>query len=273
MIPVAFVGLLLATRVWNAKPKAHTAPPAEPASKRRRAQRDGHAKVLDQTLEAARAAGSKGVVVFDLDSTVFDNRPRQAKILGEWAATKGVAELASVAPSNFDGWDLRVAMVNAGLKPERAAELFPDAKTFWRERFFTSAYCVLDVGVAGAREFLTQVGETGAQIAYVTGRDEAMRQGTVEGMKNLGFPVPDGKSVHLVMKPEPKEEDDAWKRRATEQLRPVGRVIAGFDNEPAHANIYKAAFPDALVVHLDTDDSARPIALAEHVPSILDFVR
>ncbi|HZV02863.1 MAG TPA: MFS transporter [Planctomycetota bacterium] len=273
MLPAATVGLILATRVWNAKPKAHAAPAPGPASKRRRASREGHAKVLDQALEAARAAGSKGIVVFDLDSTVFDNRPRQAKILGEWASARDVTELANVQPSHFDGWDLKVAMTNCGIKPERAAELFPDAKTFWRERFFTSAYCVLDVGIPGAREFLAQVGETGAQIAYVTGRDEGMRDGTVDGMKNVGFPVPDGKSVHLIMKPTPKEEDDAWKTRATEQLRALGRVVAAFDNEPAHANIYKAAFPDAFVVHLDTDDSARPVTLAEQVPSILDFVR
>ena len=34
-------------------------------------------------LDSSRKAGAQGVLVFDLDSTVFDNRPRQARIVRE----------------------------------------------------------------------------------------------------------------------------------------------------------------------------------------------
>jgi hypothetical protein len=48
--------------------------------------------------------------------------------------------------------------------------------------------------------------------------------------------------------------------------------VAAFDNEPTHANNYRAAFPHALVVHLATDDSGRPVTLADGIVSIRDFL-
>ena len=35
---------------------------------------------------------------------------------------------------------------------------------------------------------------------------------------------------------------------------------------------YKVSFPDAVVVHLDTDHSRRPVEVLESIPSIHDFV-
>lgn len=272
MFVVALVGLILATRVWNAKPKGSEA--SLPSSKRpRRANRDAQSKVLDQAVEAARAAGSKGLVAFDLDSTLFDNRPRQAAILNEWAKARGIAGLGPVEARHVDGWDLRVALVNAGLPAAKAEELFPDAKSFWRERFFTSEWCRLDVAIPGAVSFVSVLQETGAQIAYVTGRDEGMLEGTVECLKKCGFPAPDGKTVHAFLKPVATEDDDAWKERALPKLAALGRVVAAFENEPTHANAYKRAFPDAHVVHLDTDSSGRPVEPLAEVPSVLDFLR
>ena len=37
-------------------------------------------------------------------------------------------------------------------------------------------------------------------------------------------------------------------------------------------NAYKRSFPDAVVVHLDTDHSRRPVNVLPEVPSIHDFV-
>jgi hypothetical protein len=38
-------------------------------------------------------------------------------------------------------------------------------------------------------------------------------------------------------------------------------------------NSYKEAFPRAVVVHLDTDHSGRPVPVRDDIPSIHDFVR
>ncbi|HZS42347.1 MAG TPA: HAD family hydrolase [Polyangia bacterium] len=230
--------------------------------------------VLERTLERARSGGARAVVVFDLDSTLLDNRPRQAVILGEFGRARGVAELAAVRPEHWDGWDIRRAMANAGLAAADVERLAEDAKAWWRDRFFTSEYCALDEAIAGAREFVTAVRGAGAQVAYCTGRHEAMRAGSEACFRRLGFPLPGAASppVHLLMKPTFEITDDAWKESAYERLRALGEVVAVFDNEPTHVNGYRAAFPGALVVHLATDDSGRPVPLADGILSVRNFL-
>jgi hypothetical protein len=98
-----------------------------------------------------------------------------------------------------------------------------------------------------------------------------MRPGTVASFRNTSFALPDEDRVHLLMKPTLEEHDDAYKLRTYAVLREHGEVIAAFDNEPAHINGYRAAFPDAAVIHLATDHSMRDIPLAEGIPSIRDF--
>ncbi len=226
--------------------------------------------VLDRVLTLAREAGARGVVVFDLDSTLLDNRPRQAVILQEFGRVRHIAALASARPEHWEGWEIRRAMANAGLAPDEIERWADDAKSFWRERFFTSEYCRLDAAVAGARDFVDAVAGTGAQVAYCTGRHEAMRAGTVECFARLGFAVP-SERVHLLMKPAFEVSDDDWKASAYARLSSLGEVAAVFDNEPTHVNGYRAAFPRAICVHLATDDSGRPVALADGIPSIRDF--
>jgi hypothetical protein len=227
--------------------------------------------VLQAVLSRARAIGGRGVVVFDLDSTVFDNRPRQARILREFGAARGVSKLLQCSAADFNsGWDLRAAMRNCGLTDDEAQRLYPEARDFWRERFFTGAYCVDDVAVQGAAEFVKAVAATGAIVCYVTGRHEGMRQGTVDAMRNCGFPEPGGK-IHLIVKPSADLGDDEFKRDAHRQVAKLGTVIAAFDNEPTHVNDYRRTFPEATIVHLATDHSGRPVALLEGVLTLPHF--
>ena len=229
------------------------------------------AAALRAVLDAARLAGSTGVLVFDLDSTVFDNRPRQARILRELGAARSVAPLTKCAVEHWtSGWDLKAAMIACGMAPGDAEGMYKDAKAFWGERFFTSEYCVDDVAVPGAPEFLKACVDTRAQVAYLTGRHEEMRRGTVECLKKCAMPEPGG-SVHLIMKPTPKENDDAFKRVAHARIDELGELIAAFDNEPTHANDYASRFPKAVVVHLATDHSGRKVELVERVISVPDF--
>lgn len=228
--------------------------------------------VLRQVLESARRHGAKGIAVFDLDSTLFDNRPRQSRILREYGAAHGIPELEAGTVADWDSsWDMQGAMVRAGLSPERAAAIFDDAKEFWRERFFSSPYCVEDRPIPGAAAFVRAIREAGATVAYCTGRHEAMREGSVESLRLGGFPVPEGERTTLIMKPTFELSDDEFKRIAHERLRSLGTVIAAFDNEPIHINDYHRVFPDALVVHLATDHSGREVPVAPTIPAVADF--
>lgn len=230
-------------------------------------------EVLERTIAAAREAGAGGLVIFDLDSTLLDNRTRQAAILREFGAQRSLDALTRSMPEHFTSWSMADAMRHAGLDEAGIAAHEREAKDHWRERFFTSAYCALDVPNPGAVEFVVDVLSAGAQVAYVTGRDESMREGTLACFARERMPLPDDARVRLLCKPSVDVTDDSWKSRALPLVEALGDVVAAFDNEPAHVNTYAARWPGALVVHLATDHSGRRIPLAPGVPSVADFVR
>ena len=226
---------------------------------------------LRTVLERAKAVGGEGLLVFDLDSTVFDNRPRQARIVREYGKVHGLSALEACQPRHWhSGWDLRAAMIATGLASGLADQHYLEAKKFWAARFFTSEYCVDDIEVPGAPAFLDAVLEAGAQVVYVTGRHEEMRAGSVQCMEKCRMPVP-GVRVTLVMKPTLRESDDVYKVQAHARLARMGTVVAAFDNEPTHANDYAREFAEATVVHLATDHSGRPVELLPRIISVPDF--
>jgi hypothetical protein len=223
---------------------------------------------------ASRVRATRGaLVVFDLDSTLLDNRPRQARILRDYAEAAGLPALRAARPEHWQGWDLTVALRNAGLGPEEVAAHAGTARRWWKERFFTSGYCRLDVPTPGAAAFVRALAADGARIAYVTGRPVRMQEGTLEAFAAHGFPLPDGRRVHLFMNDTPSLDDDRWKEIARPRVDALGEVVAAFDNEPAHVNLYARAWPGALCIHLDTDDSGRGVEVLPGVPSVRDFTR
>lgn len=229
-------------------------------------------EILLEVERRARAAGTRGVVVFDLDSTLLDNRGRQARILREYGAAQGLPVLLSTEPKHFTSWSLTDTLRHLGLPEEEVQRLAPELRPFWRDRFFTSEYCYDDIPLPGAVEYVHTLLETGCRIVYCTGRHVDMGEGTVTSFRTGGLPLPDHQAVHLLLKPNLEMGDDAWKQSAVRLIDAIGEVVAAFDNEPAHANVYATAYPAARVVHLATDDSARPIPLAPGVPSIAHFI-
>jgi hypothetical protein len=233
----------------------------------------GWHRTLDKILTRAAKAKKSGLLVFDLDSTVFDNRPRQARIVREFGAKKGLAKLTGCQPWHFtSGWDLRGATVACGMTADESEALYPELKAFWAERFFTSKYCVDDVEIVGAPRYLHALDRSKARVIYVTGRHEAMRKGTEACLERCGMPMPSsGGHVRLFMKPTLKESDDDYKRETHEHLKDMGTVLAAFDNEPMHINDYAVKFEKAIPVHLATDHSGREVTLNERCVSIPHF--
>ncbi len=230
-------------------------------------------EVLDGILARARALGERAVLIFDLDSTLFDNRPRQVVILREFGLARGLPALAANTLQHWrSGWDIPGAMRAVGLSAEEVEALSSEFKEFWRQRFFSSDYCDHDTEIVGASAFLREVQGPGATLVYLTGRHEEMRAGTVRAMKRSGMPTPE-RRVHLMMKPSLREDDDAFKSLAHRHVRDLGTVVAAFDNEPTHANGFRRSFPEARVVHLATDHSGRPVPLLEGIVSIPHFGR
>jgi len=233
------------------------------------ARAEGEAHVLQAILD--RLAELPGTVVFDLDSTLLDNRPRQAQILRDFGSLRGEPSFAALRPEHFEDWDLRRALGNAGVAAERVDALYDDLRAFWVRWFFSNAYCDRDVPIRGAPEFVNEIRRVGGQLVYLSGRPEGLLPGTVRSLRAHGFPPP-GEGVTILLKPEPTLFDDEWKSRACATVAALGSVTAAFDNEPTHINVYRAAWPEAVCVHLQTDHSGRPVELLPDIHAIPDFV-
>jgi len=211
------------------------------------------------------------VLAFDLDLTLFDNRPRQAKIVRDFGKARGLAVLQMCKPEHFiSAWDLESALLRCGLSKEALAGCFPEVKRFWQERFFTSTYCVEDLPMPGAKKYLDACLKTSAQLVFVTGRPDEMEEGTIACLKKHGMPTPGGR-VHLLMKPAEQTDDDAFKRQAHSRLASLGELIAVFDNEPTHINDYAQQFPDAFAFWLDTGHSGRDVELSPGIIALRNF--
>lgn len=228
---------------------------------------------LEKILELASKSGPQGLLVFDLDSTLFDNRPRQARIVREYGAARNLPQLTTCQAWDFtSGWDLRGAVIKRGISAGDAEALYPDLKAFWQERFFTSEYAEDDIEIVGSPRYLHRLDYVKARVIYVTGRHEAMRAGTERCIERCRMPMPNaGGHVQLLMKPQLPDSDDEYKRTMHAQLRSMGTVLAAFDNEPTHINDYAVKFPEAIPVHLATDHSGRDVHLHERTVSIPHF--
>lgn len=228
--------------------------------------------VLD---DVSRLAGDRvlPVVVFDLDSTLFSTRPRNLRILQEFAGTQADrADLRAIVdrltPDDFR-WDVTLPLTKNGLDDP---ELFALLQAFWFERFFTDDYVQSDDPHNGAVAYVNAVHEAGGFVYYLTGRDvDGMAQGTVAALTEHGFPYWRGRtSLHL--KPTFTMDDTRYKREAVADIRSHhGQVVATFENEPKNANMFRAAFPKAAHFLIQTEHSPDPEPLHNDIVLIDDF--
>jgi hypothetical protein len=222
-------------------------------------------------------------VVFDLDSTIFDVKPRTLRILKEFAQTKVARELS---PELAD-WSLGLrshqllytleesARVNKvpGAEAQVRAYL-KEAFRFWRERFFTHQYLTMDHPTPGAVDFVNRVVDAGAEAVYLTGRDwPGMGNGTETMLAHFGFPV-DPRASRLIMKPNAGLDDAEFKDEALRDLRTDGNAVALFDNEPANFHVFEKNFPEAWLIFYHSNCStkeARPVGRVFRVDNFLLF--
>jgi hypothetical protein len=209
------------------------------------------------------------VVVFDLDGTLMDNRPRTLAILQELAGelhreAHSHAEVIAAAKAENLAYLLTDTLQKLGLEhPELAAR----AEAFWKERFFSDDYLKHDVAIPGAVEFARACYESGASLVYFTGRDlPLMGLGSFQSIRDLGFPI-GVVGTELVCKPDASIPDELFKRNEGPKLSRVGRVIAAFDNEPGNCNAFREMNPEADVVFLDTQHlpGAPPLDKGVHI--------
>lgn len=203
--------------------------------------------ILDE-VAATHARGDHPVVLLDLDSTLFDTGERHRRILAEFASQHGdpaLVELVSrLGPADFQ-WSVLEPLREAGFGDEA---LHKKIMRFWGRCFFSDRFVDLDLPVRGAVGYVRALAEEGALCVYLTGRDApGMGAGTLRMLHRAGMPLLDGYGL-LMMKGSTRAQDADHKATALERVRRLGTLVATFENEPAHANAYLAAFPDGAHV-------------------------
>ncbi len=227
-----------------------------------------------QRIDEAVQAGRLPVVVFDIDSTLYDTGPRNMRILEDFAESQreGHPDLdAWVARARLTpvGWNVMEALRRAGCEDE---SLLNALRGFWNHRFFTDTFVVFDEPVPGAPAFARGCHSRGAFLYYLTGRHVGgMELGTVQALVRDGFPFGCGRTL-LHLKPDFHTPDAVFKDEAMRDIRALrGEVVATFENEPGNANLFQASFPEAEGVLLLTTHAPHPPPLQAGIHRIPDF--
>lgn len=224
-----------------------------------------------ESCQSLSDAGEHPIVIFDLDSTLFDNGPRIHQIMLEYAEDHAleVTKQQLLAMSNRGlpyGLELIFDQINLLDEINRTR-----AKEFWMERFFTDHYQLLDVPNEGAVNFVNLIFQSGGTVLYLSGRDvPGMLVGCSESLRRHGFPIGMA-GTSLILKPEFAISDLDFKTSAVEHIDKLGTIVATFDNEPGNCNLFLKTWPNAHHVFMKTNHHADAPPLVDGVVSVDDF--
>ncbi len=236
--------------------------------------------ILTEVLNATVESKKNGVtpkIYFDLDSTLFDVKPRVKRIISEFGhlestlakfpvAAKILRKIEQVAES----YHIRDHLKHFGLE-EESHELHKDLLHYWNHKFFHSEYLLEDVPYKGAVEYVNRLFGAGAEIVYLTGRDtERMKQGSFESLKKWKFPI-DSQNAKLVLKPNKELDDAEFKRDHFLTVHLAGQPIWFFENEPHNIHLILRDCPYVKIIYFESVHSGKsdpPLGL----PTIKNFI-
>jgi hypothetical protein len=238
-------------------------------------------KLLRQILSRIRdlkAQNQAPLVVFDLDSTLFDVSPRMQKILHDFAEKEEnqrnfpeSCEIMKKIETVRSDWGIKKALIRAGLDGHHP-DFHHAVREFWHKNFFGNYYVDFDVPYEGAQEYVQAVAEAGAEIVYLTGRDvERMQEGTIRVLKKWNFPL-DEERARLILKPHRNMDDAKFKSDFFAAL-PARRyqTVWFFENEPVNTNLVKGAHAHVEIVFFESTHSGRENPHPE-LPKIMHYL-
>ncbi len=224
------------------------------------------------------------LIIFDLDSTIFNVTHRSQAILELFARDEEVTKLF---PSEVErvkeirltprDWGIKEAFIRE--KFQATEDFFATVRDFWRSRFFSSDFLHNDIPYEGAVEYVQALAAAGLHIMYLTGRDDVnMRRGTLASLQQWGLPLADAEH-DLIMKPaKGSVEDNIFKLKelqrlyneppqvsTTPQPSPAQNSLSHgappriwfFENEPLIIHTVRDEMPHVQIVWIDTTHSRR----------------
>jgi len=232
------------------------------------------AEVFERITHTLKYGGTP-LVVFDLDGTLLRTGGRHLAILQEFVNTADPAlsglerlrdALSEITAGDF-GYDVTDPLFARGIDNSALNRALLD---FWSVRYFSNRYCGYDMPAPGAQDFVNAVKSAGALVWYATSRPEpTMGIGTRTSLLQHDFPLDE--MAALAMRGDISQSDVDFKEAIVAAVAQV-HLVAQFENEPANANLFATAWPDAL--HFLVGDVHSPDA-PEPLPGVLhteDFV-
>lgn len=194
----------------------------------------------------------KEAIVFDIDSTLLNNRRRNLEIFRDFGRREKIEKLIALKEEMIQNWLIPVTLKNAGFSKLESIQLFPKLNEFWRKAFFSPDYCHFDEPIEGASEFLSLVSKRGFNVIYCTGRHLEMAEATRKSLNSFGFPT-EGEKIRWYFKPQQAMHDFEYKEAACKEIVSRFPIAAVFENEPKNLQMMGEVFSSAIPVLLDTD--------------------
>ena len=228
------------------------------------------AEVVQKQARVSRVA-----VVFDLDSTLFYVGPRTESILrrlaGEvdfrsaFAAEAEILKDVVVLPTD---WGVKSVLERHIFKrsisrdtpiSDEHRRFFLAVRDYWRRHFFASEDLDKDHIYPSANEYVRHLHELGADIFYLTGREEGpMRAGTIKALRTWAFPFLEDK--RLIMKPSQVQTDESFKAVVLKDMALRYDHIWFFENEPVIIELVRPLVPTVRIVFMNTVHAGRAAA-------------
>lgn len=210
------------------------------------------------------AAGKRSILVMDLDETVVDSHLR--KYLAYRKGTEelcGTAVATRISPSSLDcekalGLTLHdiYHSTNGYSQPELMTKLGISDATFVRNLFDLRRryeggpeFFAADTLMPGASTFIRAIKLAGADIYFVSSRDEAeVGAATYEQLIRFGLLGSNERDFVILRKS--AQDSVSFKRESAERIRVAAQVsghpvVALFENEPANLSAWAGVFTHA----------------------------
>lgn len=239
-----------------------------------------HSPQLRQILVKTRNSiveKQKTLVVFDIDSTLFDVSPRFEQILLDFAANPDnqnqfpeQARLLKNIKTFSSDWGITNALRRVGLDGHHP-EFQEAIHQWWFERFFSNDYIHFDRPYQGAVEYVNALAQAGADIIYLTGRDQArMAEGTPRVLLQHKFPL-DGVQAKLVLKPHKSMDDARFKTDWFLENSNNYQDIYFFENEPVNIELVRKECPQVQLIFFNSTHSGKAETPVD-IPHIMDYL-
>lgn len=196
--------------------------------------------------------GKRNIIVIDLDGCIFNNLPRQEKIIEERLRLKyNLPEIPKHAKRNYKKFYNLFETINVKLEEKEGL------KDDFLRHFLDNSYLHHDSLINGADLFISELISMGFEVQILTGRHHetglnSMKKGTLQSLKMHGIFV-DNKNIRLFMKPNKDIKDMDFKIQFLKEKsqNPKHNFIAVIDNETKMLNEASKILPDTIFIRFN----------------------